>query len=190
MARTNTETQGETPAASGIDYAALPDSLIYMSVEGYIGFLPFDTLPGADAAANAAYNEGRKQLALRKAQVAAKRAVKESKPVQPAIQAALDAFVPDSEMSFQTVASRRDELTRELMAEKLRAIGKDAPAKAILDGGDFKTPDGGSAVAAFGEKYASEVASRLAAWATAYVAPTRRGSGASGLTTEVLDVDL
>jgi len=170
----------ETEAASAA--SALPAAnTIYMMVDGYVGLLPWRDFPSLSAAEAVAANEGRKQIALRKAQTVARKAAKDGKNVREAVNEFLASFEPDPNTEFQTIGSKRMEIardyTRELLARNNRpsddaTVEKNAPA--ILAS----------------EKHGPAVDARLAAWLASYTAPTKRGTGAaSGEGASVGDLD-
>lgn len=185
MARSNTNENGSANGAvAPLDYANLADSAIYMSVDGYIGILPMVSHDALSPAENAALNEGRKQIALRKAQTVANNAKKNGKDIREAVNAFLAGFSPDSEMQFQTIGGKRVEIAREMLAKRFEAMGKPAlAATARKPDGVVKGSDGVDLLPGFMAKYASEIAAELSAWAQAYTAPTKRGEGTKAETT-------
>lgn len=169
---------GATPAA--FDPASLPDNAIYMSVDGYIGFLPMVNYDQLSAAENVAINEGRKQIALRKAQTVAKKAKAANTDVRVAVQNFLSTFNPDAETEFQTVAGKRAEIARELLSQRLAAAGKPNDEATIEKN-----------LAAFMQhaRHSVTIGEQMAAWATAYTVPKKRGSAASGEGGSDVDLD-
>jgi hypothetical protein len=159
-----------------IDAANLPDSTIYMSVEGYRGTLPWIAHEALNESENIAFNEGRKQAALRGAQPVAKKAAKEGRDVRAAVQAYLDGFEARTDMRFQTIGSKREELARDLMAEKLRASGKAAIADKVLAGEAVLDKAGKDILPGFIAKYSDDINGKLSAWLAAYEAPKARGT--------------
>lgn len=179
MARTHNTTDGENSGVS-FDPASLPDNAIYMSVDGFIGFLPMVNYDNLSAAENVAINEGRKQIALRKAQTVAKNAAKNGGNVREKVQEFLSTFNPDAETEFQTVAGKRAEVARELLAQRLAAAGKAT---------DEATIEKNLPAFLVHPRHSVTVNEAMAAWATAYTPPKKRGSGA-GAGDGGSDVDL
>lgn len=177
MARSTEQNEtGETSVANG----ALNDNAIYMSVDGYIGILPLVSVDSLSPAQNAALNEGRKQIALRKAQTVAAKAKKENGDVRAAVNQFLATFEPDSEMEFQTVRGKRLEITREMFAKRLEAMGKsDLAATARKRDGVVLDANKNNLMDAYASKYAAEIEAELQTWATAYEPPTKRNAGGS-----------
>lgn len=187
MARTQeqNETSNEpanepATAANGaaIDFASLPDSTIYMMVDGYVGFLPFERHEALTDEQNVALNEGRKQIALRKAQTIARQAAKDGRDVREAINAFLAGFSPSADTEFQTLAVRRMELGRELLAERLDATGKAAVAEQVRAGKPVIDPRSKADILpGFMGKYAEQINARLGDWASTRHETKRRGTG-------------
>jgi hypothetical protein len=163
---------------TAIDFASLPDSTIYMMVDGYVGFLPFERHEALTNEQNVALNEGRKQIALRKAQTVARQAQKDGRDVREAINAFLAGFNPSADTEFQTLAVRRMELGRELLAERLEATGKGAVAEQVRAGKPVIDPrTKADILPGFMGKYAGEINSRLGDWANTRHETKRRGTG-------------
>lgn len=161
---------------TAVDAASLPDSSIYMNVDGYRGVLPWIAHESLSESENIAFNEGRKQAALRGVQPVAKKAAKEGKDVRAAVQAYLDGFEARTDMRFQTIGSKREELARELMAEKLKAQGKAAVAAKVLAGDTVLDRVGKDILPGFIAKYSDDINGKLGAWLSTYEAPKARGT--------------
>lgn len=176
MPATETETQQEVPPI-GFDLDNLPDNAIYMSVDGYLGFLPMVNYDHLSPAENVAINEGRKQIALRKAQTVARNAEKSGQDVRTAVQNFLSSFQPDAETEFQTVANKRAEIAEQLLRARVpnandATIAKNLPA--------FMAH----------EKHSQSIAAELAKWAGTRLPVKKRGSGKSGAEDgDTLDLD-
>lgn len=184
MARTHntTETNGEQSgvAPTSFNPAALPDNAIYMSVAGYIGFLPMVNYDQLSTAENVAINEGRKQIALRKAQTVAKNAAKNGGNVREKVQEFLSTFSPDEDTEFQTVAQKRTEIARELLTQRLAAANKPS---------DEATVEKNLPAFMQHERHSATIAEALAAWAVDYTTPKKRGTSASGEAGTDVDLD-
>jgi vacuolar-type H+-ATPase subunit E/Vma4 len=174
----NMSDKNETSNVNGtaVNAASLPDSSIYMSVEGYRGVLPWIAHEALSESENIAFNEGRKQAALRGAQPIAKQAAKAGKDVRAAVQAYLDGFEARTDMRFQTIGSKREELARELMAEKLKARGNATEATKVLAGEAVLNKAGENILPGFIAKYSEDINGKLSAWLAAYEAPKARGT--------------
>ena len=161
---------------------AIDNSAIYMSIEGYVGLLPWPNPDDmTDEQRNTAIAVGVQYDALRGAQTAAKKAKEDGKDVREAINAYLAAFKPSAKREVKTVASKREELARGLLRESLVGSGKNA---------DLADDD--ALLARFGasEKHSPRIDAAVAAWASAYTAPKPRKSGAAGsVDTSSVDVD-
>lgn len=157
------------------------DSDIYMMVEGYVGVLKWRQFENVTPAVQVAAMEGMKQIALRGAQARAKAATAKKQDPAAAISTYLSTFEPNSEMSFQTLGSKRAELAVDYITEVLAKAGQgasEAQIKALVP--KFIAHD----------KHGPAIDSRLQTWLGSYTPPKPRNkSGEAEVASLDLDLD-
>jgi hypothetical protein len=167
--------------------ATVTDSDIYMSIDGYIGVMPFPNPTAlSDEERAVAIAEGCKQIALRKAQTAARNAAKANGDVRAAVNTFLASFKPSTDTEFQTVGSKRAELARGLLKQLLVKNNKAS---------DDATVEKNLGAFLASEKHAPNIQAAVDAWLASYTPPTKRGAkeanGSAGvdLASDIDDLD-
>lgn len=157
------------------------DSDIYMMVAGYVGILPATpAIKGLTASQMVAINEGRKQIALRRAQPIAAKALKDKKPVAEAVNAFLATFEPDENTEFQTVGSKRLELAKDYLRQLFTKAGQPT---------DDATLEKNAPKALTSEKHGPNIAALFDAWLASYTPPTKRAAKTEGEAGTDVDLD-